>query len=203
MLKHLKNKCFNGDLCLQDADVLASYSDISQHILEFGAGGSTQIMAQGPASILSIETDLNWIEKTKRNLNKINPNHKVEFRNYTTEFNREYDLIFIDGVDHLRRDFGINTWKYLKIGGVMIFHDTRRFPDFQNASHVANLYFNEISKMDVNATASDGISSNMTVIHKKIKETWINWYYSKGKPLWAYGKDTGDISDLEKIWCYK
>ncbi|CAB4125324.1 AdoMet_MTases domain containing protein [uncultured Caudovirales phage] len=201
MLEYLKNKQFTGDLSLEDADVLAQYASQSQSILEFGAGGSTQLMAQSSAeSITSVETDANWIQLTQERLSQIPNARPVEFVEYTTQFNKEFDLILVDGVDHLRRDFAIETWKYLRVGGVMLFHDTRRFQDFQNAAWVAQLYFNEISSIDINVRASNGVSSNITVLHKKASEPYINWNDVEGKPSWAYGIPDGSDHPL---WSYK
>lgn len=177
-----------GDLSLEDADVLSRYAMQSPHILEFGCGGSTQIFSQcGCYKIVSVETNTDWVKQTLTNLQKIDKHSPVEFLPYTTHFNNSFQLIFVDGIDHLRREFAINTWKYLDLGGVMIFHDTRRFQDFQNAAWVSQLYFNEIVKIDVNQPASNNKSSNLTVLHKKQHEPYVNWNFTEDKPQWAYG----------------
>lgn len=197
MLTYLGSRRFIGDLSLQDADVLAQWSDRSRDILEFGSGGSTQLLAQSNAnSIISVETDPSWIERTRKNLAKIPNARPVKFVDYTNYFDREFDLILVDGVDNLRQQFALDTWQYLRVGGVMMFHDTRRFRDFQNVAWVAQSYFNEICQIDVNARASDGNSSNMTVIHKKINEPYQNWNRVEGKPRWTYGIDDGEDHDL-------
>ena len=158
-------------------------------------------MAQsGAESIISVETDAGWIDLTKQRLNQIDNSTPVEFVAYTTQFDQQFDLILVDGVDHLRREFGIETWKYLRPGGVMLFHDTRRFQDFQNAAWIAQLYFNEITSIDVNAPASNGVSSNITVLHKKEHEPYINWNDVEDKPKWAYGIPDGVDRPL---WAYK
>lgn len=198
MLKNLQNIKFIGDLSLEDADLLAGYAQTANSILEFGSGGSTQIFAQFEAStVISVETDINWIQLTQTRLKQINK--EVKFVSYTTHFDQLFDLIFVDGVDYLRRDFAIETWKYLKDSGVMIFHDTRRFQDFQNAAWVAQLYFNEIKRIDVNAAASNGCSSNITVLHKKAHEPYVNWNLTESKPQWAYGT----LNEDSPLWQYK
>lgn len=188
MLSTLGKIKFIGDLSLEDADVLAGHAQNSHAILEFGVGGSTQVMAQcGADHMRCVDTDKTWIEITAKRLTQIENATPVMFSSYTTNFAEQYDLILVDGVDHLRREFAINTWQYLKAGGVMLFHDTRRFQDFQNAAWVAQLYFNEISSIDVNARASNGQSSNITVLHKKTLEPYVNWNHTENKPAWAYG----------------
>lgn len=198
-LKWINDVAFTGDLSLQDADVLAFHALDSNSILEFGAGGSTQIFAQcGQEKVISIETSPEWVEKTLLNLSKIDDKCEVSFYEYQTDFSDQFDLIFVDGVDHLRADFAENTWKNLKVGGFMIFHDTRREHDFRNAMQLVFKHFNEISTIEVNAKASDGKSSNMTVICKKDHEGYVDWNQSENKPLWAYGVTEDSVN--QQLW---
>jgi precorrin-6B methylase 2 len=192
MLEHLGNIGFIGDLSLQDADLLAMYAKRSEYILEFGVGGSTQIMAQcKPKRMISIDTDPGWIERTRTTLGRLTDKTEVEFGGYTNAqdmmANIRFDLIFIDGVDHLRKEFAAFSWQFLRVGGVMLFHDTRRQHDFLNAVGVASNFWNELSKVEVNAKASNGKSSNMSVLHKKSLEPYENWNDVEGKPAWAHG----------------
>lgn len=199
MLKYLGTKGFIGDLSLEDADVLAALitSFSNGRVLEFGAGGSTQIISQCGASLIDcVETDPNWIKLTQQRLQTLANATPVNFMGYTTKLSGMYDVIFVDGVDNLRREFAINTWQNLSPNGVMLFHDTRRFQDFQNAAWIAQLYFNEIKKMDINAKASNDRSSNMTLIFKKPHEQYVNWNESEGKPSWAYGRSDQHITPL-------
>jgi spermidine synthase len=197
-LTYLKNKKFVGDLSLQDADVISEYASKSKSILEFGVGGSTQLLAQSNADlIISVETSTDWIELTKKRLNQIDNTCPVQIMDYTTKFDTKFDLIFVDGVDNLRRQFAIETWQYLNTDGVMLFHDTRRRRDFRNAISVAEQYFLEISKISVNVNASDGVSSNITILHKKQHTPYINWNWSEGKPSWAYARQYN-----EDMWSY-
>lgn len=201
-LCYIENVKFIGDLSLQDADVLAYYANICESILEFGCGGSTQIFSQLCQDVISVETDQRWIDVTQKRISKIEKSHPVKFKKYTEiPTDKTYDLIFVDGIDHLRKQFAIDTWKYLNVGGVMIFHDTRRFEDFKNAAWVAQLYFNEIDKIEVNVKATDLNSSNMTVIKKKKLENYVNWNHSENKPLWAYGDPNydGEILSWENV----
>lgn len=198
-LKFIKDVGFIGDLSLQDADVLAYHSMNSKSILEFGAGGSTQIFSQCcDGNVISVETSPEWVDKTLINLSKIKKCSEVTFVEYQTDFPMRFDVIFVDGVDHLRADFAEKTWNNLKVGGVMIFHDTRREHDFRNAMQLVFKHFNEISCIEVNAQASDGKSSNMTVICKKDHEGYVDWNQSENKPLWAYG--VTDDSVNQQLW---
>jgi hypothetical protein len=58
-------KKFVGDLSLQDAELLERYVTRAKAVLEFGVGGSTQIIAQSipeGAKFASIDTDPSWID---------------------------------------------------------------------------------------------------------------------------------------------
>lgn len=202
VLTYLKNKKFIGDVSLQDADVLCQYASKSKRILEFGSGGSTQLLMQsGSESVTSVETDPFWISITKKRIEQIQSQTSLTFSDYTTEFNdQKFDMIFVDGVDHLRRQFAVETWKYLEPNGVMLFHDTRRARDFENASSVAQLYHNEIYRIDVNQPASNGLSSNITVLHKKPLENYVDWTTVEGKSAWAYGNCKDECMPL---WEYE
>ena len=201
MLTNLGKFKFIGDLSLQDADVLVNYGKRSAKILEFGVGGSTQLLAQcKPEELFSVETDFAWVNLTRTRLDKIEDKKDPVFLNYDQIASitnvHKFDLIFVDGVDNLRRDFAIKTWASLKDDGVMIFHDTRRHQDFQNAAWVAQLYFNELEWIDVNCRASDFKSSNMTVLCKKPHEPYVNWNHAEDKPLWAYSIPGTDNPEL-------
>ncbi|CAB4145697.1 AdoMet_MTases domain containing protein [uncultured Caudovirales phage] len=190
----MSNIKFIGDLSIQDALILAEFAKKSDYILEFGSGGSTQIFAQClPKIVISVETSPKWIEITQKRLKMIDNISKVQFTTYDNYPIQKYDLIFVDGVDELRRDFAIKTWELLTVDGFMIFHDTRRFADFQNATWIAQLFHNEINRMDINIR-----NSNMTVIHKKIAQPYVNWNLSEDKPIWAYGAAPNPDGDV--LW---
>ena len=190
-LEYLDNFKFIGDLSLQDADVLCCYGRKAKRILEFGVGGSTQLFAQcKPQLLYCVETDPEWIGLTRKRLDLISNKTNPVFFTYSNipqiTNDQKYDLIFVDGVDDKRLDFAIKTWNALDVDGVMIFHDTKRPQDFKNAAWIAQLYFNEISRMYINATASNGKSSNLTVLVKKAHEPYVNWNYAENKSLSSY-----------------
>lgn len=170
MLKYI------GDISKNDAEVLKEYALLSTSILEFGSGGSTQVLAaytQG--NIISIDTEWSWVEKTIRNLGILGVTKEVSFHGYSKFMNelaskKTYDFIFDDGVDSLRREFAIKMWPYLSIGGVLAFHDTRRGHDFRNVLEVLAIYHNEVDTVIFNKEGS-----NITCIYKKIPEPYENW----------------------------
>ena len=183
---------FIGQLSLQDADVLVRIGREADRILEFGVGGSTHIFAQcKPQELVSLDTDPEWIKMTEARLGQLSDITEPQMMPYSAGLlhtaSRSYDLVFVDGVDELRLDFAMTAWLLLRPGGVMAFHDTRRFVDFKNVAWVAQHFFNEIRTIEVNAPGSDGNTSNTTLIHKKPYEGYANWTLLEGKPLSAYG----------------
>lgn len=187
-----------GDLSHVDASLLARYACNARTVLEFGAGGSTQIIAQAlprRASFLSLETDPVWITTTRNNLRRLGVAHRCELLLYDdwapvdTEL---FDLIFDDGVRHLRLDFALRSFPLLKVGGVLLLHDTRRLRDVRNVLSVVEMFFEEIEQVQMNERI-DGTSSNITAVRKKAREPYVNWREAEGKPDWAYG--SGVIPD--------
>lgn len=187
MPKNINQIEFVGDLSVADAEVLARYGRSADRILEFGSGGSTQIFAQCcPKTLVSVETDYAWIERTRNNLSLIGHDEwtKPLFVPYDLFKGGEFDLIFVDGIPDKRLDFAMHTWPMLKSGGYMIFHDTRRFEYFKNLAWVMQSFFNEIGHVGVNE-----LDSNMSVIYKTDPVQYVNWNLTENKPLWAYGAE--------------
>lgn len=198
---------WTGDLSLPDAEILVRFGKASKHILEFGVGGSTHLLSQClPENMISLDTDANWLNITKTKMAQLSST-EVSFKQYTeldeiinTE-GSNFDLIFVDGVDSLRFEFALKTWQLLKVGGVMIFHDTRRVGDAGNVLNTALKNFNEVRTIDLNIADSLGISSNMSVIYKKELEPYENWNLVEGKPMEAYHAHMGKID--APLWEYK
>ncbi len=165
-------------------------------MLEFGVGGSTQIIAQsipGSAVFVSLDTDPAWIAVTRERLGKLGVADRCRFVAHdgawlpeVTAAAASFDLIFDDGVDHLRRPFALETWPLLEPGGFMLFHDTRRFGDLQNVAWVMQSYFTEVEDVYVNQRVG-GVASNVSAIKKKAAEPYVNWNQSEDKPAWMYG----------------
>jgi predicted O-methyltransferase YrrM len=180
---------FVGDLSQNDAIVLSRLGDQFKKILEFGVGGSTQIFAQCEPDILHcIDTEQYWIDRTEKNLHRLSYDgwKRPNFSIYSEELpspGQMYNLIFVDGVPEKRLEFAMKAWPALESGGVMVFHDTRRFEYFKEAAWVMQSFFGEIRNVAVNPS-----SSNLTVIHKGKLLQYENWNLNEGKPMWAYGK---------------
>lgn len=181
---------FIGDLSNADVNVLAELASKSHRILEFGSGGSTQIFAQcaPPGSrILSVDTSQEWMNKAAANLGFIfGAESNAEFVKYDIwrekVDSRQFDLIFDDGVDDLRLEFAKDSWPMLRVGGLMVFHDTRREADIDNVLALIQANYLEVAEAQFNVQ-----SSNLTVIRKKVSEPWVNWNVVQGREPWEYG----------------
>lgn len=176
-----------GDISREDAGVLAKLACVSQNrrILEFGSGASTQVLAQSAprlAQIISIETDPYWIARTEENLAKLRVTRPVWFRPFedVMELQEEdptpFDLIFVDGIDRLRPDFAMKTWPLLRIGGAMLFHDTRRPEDLKVALGIPVAFLGEVEAMLINCS-----QSNITVLIKREPLLYVNWNAVEGR----------------------
>lgn len=168
-----------GDLSKADAAALVKYASRASSILEFGSGGSSQLIAavRPPDSkFWSVETEPYWVQTTKDNIAKfggVGPEFLTweEWEGFTGEF----DMVFVDGLDMHRRAFGMRAWPMLKVGGVMILHDCLRLPDYDNAMAIARHFFEEVESIQVNES-----DSNMVVIRKKEKRGYKNWQLPGG-----------------------
>lgn len=185
---------FIGDLSQEDAIILKNMASVSNNICEFGTGGSTQILRKySSGNIVSVETSLEWIEKTKRNLELLSIKEPVSFVSYY-DFNPEgeYDLVFSDGADEFRLEFALATWNNLKIGGHLLFHDTRRSKDVSNVCEFVKLHSPEVQSVEINKD-----HSNITVIKKKTAEFYMNW--SENKPKWLCGYEEVNEEELKTM----
>ena len=181
---------------------MVRHAGAAGRILEFGSGASTQVLAQscpGDATIVSVETDPAWIERTRGNLARLGITRAVRFvpyKDWTRAIPDEqpFDLIFNDGVDKLRGRFAEETWPLLKVGGYLLFHDTRRPRDVKNALAIVGKFANEISSVTLNEAGS-----NITVVRRKPPEPWVDWNVVEGRERWEYGH----AEPPEGLWAAK
>lgn len=181
-----------GDLSRADAALLHRFGFNAFRILEFGCGASTQIFAAYTnGTVDSVETDPAWIDKTKRNLGALAIPKPVAFHAYARFVPKSYDLIFVDGIDQLRRAFAFLTWPHLEAGGFMLFHDTRRTKphgqsttsDIENALSTACEFSPEVDRVVLN---QDG--SNITVLTKRSAPLrYEDWNAVEGRTLEQIG----------------
>lgn len=175
-----------GDISKEDARVLGRLG-YGGRVLEFGMGGSTQVLAQVARHLTSIETDPEWLKRTRNNLEtlKIDPSKydlKPYFKWPDAVKGLEFDFIFVDGVDEMRFPFAIMAFPLLKIGGVLAFHDTRRGPDMQNFLNTVLQFKDEAGVIFLNR-----MDSNISGFHRKARQPYADWNKTENKEPWQTG----------------
>ena len=184
---------FVGDLSRADARLIEQYAARATLALEFGVGGSTQIIAQAllpGGRIVSVDTSTDWVNVTRQRLTRLGVVDRCTFLGWT-DWRKDlhenmFDLVFVDGIDSLRHDFTQSAWELLHPDGVMMFHDTRRPQDQRNVLAIVAARFNEIRSVMLNQE-HDGEASNVTVIRKKALEPYVDWNVSEGRAAWQVG----------------
>jgi predicted O-methyltransferase YrrM len=179
-----------GDISREDAQLLARFAAGARRILEFGAGASTQVLAQSApegAEIVTVETDGRWIERTRRNLKLLGLTREVKFvayRGFWRALQGPFDFVFDDGVDKRRGEFAERAWPLLAVGGAMLFHDTRRAADARTALRHAERFFLQVESVQLNAEGS-----NITVVRKQAPLQYVDWNVAERRARWEYGHE--------------
>lgn len=182
---------FIGDLSKYDASVLEKYGKWATTILEFGMGGSTQILAQSlqPGHKLwSMDTDPVWINRTKTNLDVLKvPETRYKLMDYDLTFEGcdgyLFDLVFDDGVDSERFPFGMCAFKRLKLGGWFMMHDTRRRGDLRNFLDLILAFKDEVGEVKINMSGS-----NISAFQRKAPDGYVDWNKAEKRDPWMYGE---------------
>jgi predicted O-methyltransferase YrrM len=179
-----------GDISREDAKLLSRHAAGARRILEFGAGASTQVLAQTApegAQIVTVETEKAWVERTRENLERLGIVREIQFiryRGFWRSVQGPFDFIFDDGIDRLRGEFAERAWPMLAVGGALLFHDTRRARDARTALHFVEKVFLEVDSVHLNAEGS-----NITVVRKQAPLQYSDWNVVEGRARWEYGHE--------------
>ena len=177
-----------GDISREDAALLARIAAGARRILEFGAGASTQVLAQvaqAGAEIVTVETKPAWVERTRENFRRLGISREVRFvpyRGFWRAVEGPFDLVFDDGIDRLRAHFAERAWPMLAVGGCMLFHDTRRPRDARVALRQVERVFLEVASVQLNPEGT-----NLTVVRKQAAQKYVDWNVAEGRARWEYG----------------
>ena len=177
-----------GDLSREDAQLLARHAAGARRILEFGAGGSTQVLAQSApegAEIVTVETKPAWVARTRDNLRRLGIAREIRFvpyRGFWRQVKGPFELVLDDGADRLRTDFAERAWPLLAVGGALLFHDTRRPRDARTALRHVERVFLEVTSVHLNPEGS-----NLTVVRKQAPQAYVDWNLAEGRARWEYG----------------
>lgn len=187
-----------GDLSRGDAVHLAALARGARRILEYGVGASTQVFAQvaDPAvEIIGLDRSDYWLERTRVLLDELAPGRPVHLERFErlSVLDRfadgAFDLIFDDGEDDLRLEFGLAAWRLLPVGGRLVLHDTRRRRDIANALALAHRFFREVERVDINPG-----DTNLVILHKSAEKVYANWNRTEGRASWEVGDDDMDTT---------
>lgn len=101
-------------------------------VFEFGCGGSTVYIYKRVKSMISIEHDSRWKDFIQRQCDEnnnliINLVDGEDFPDAILAYDKLFDLVIIDGENREKCLF--NAWDKIKIGGILLFHDSDR-PEF-------------------------------------------------------------------------
>lgn len=184
-----------GDISKADAGILKQLAGPAKNILEFGCGASTQILTKySDGSFTTVETDPDWIVRTKENMKLLGITKEPVFADYYTFLPEgEYDLIFDDGAVEFRLPFALLAWDHLKIGGYLLIHDTRTSREVQVVHDFMKEKSPEIESIYINKD-----HSNITVIKKKKAEFYEDWNVIEGREPWESGYEPVDIEKLDQ-----
>ncbi len=177
-----------GDISREDAALLARTAAGARRILEFGAGASTQVLAQSApegTEIVTVETKAEWVDRTRENFRRLGISREIRFvpyRGFWRAVEGPFELIFDDGIDRLRADFAERAWPMLAVGGCMLFHDTRRPRDARVALRQVERVFLEVASVHLNPEGS-----NLTVVRKQAPQDYVDWNVAEGRARWEYG----------------
>lgn len=203
-LKNILGLRWVGGLWLEDADILAGVGRESKNILEFGVGGSTMVFSQTAGRVVTIDTSLKWINVVKERMALLDSHSPVEYYIDTDwpliqASNEQYDAAFIDGLSKRRLEFALKFWPLIKPGGCLMFHDTKKQQDLLVVQDFICNNFTTIETVGYNIAASNGESSNITKITKRIEPVAIHrhrYLDMDDRPLWVWGRiEDYDISN--------
>jgi predicted O-methyltransferase YrrM len=187
-----------GDLSKADARLLVAVASECSSILEFGVGGSTMLFAQAMrlGELVCVDTDGGWIERTMQKIVALGAPRPKFFCGHAPEahwLSGPVDFVFIDGADAYRRSFALAAWPYLKPGGSMGFHDTRRIGDVENVQALIRVNFESVGASVFNVN-----DSNITLVHKRLTVVpYENWHDVEGKQRWQSGYEEAPADWLE------
>lgn len=166
-----------GDISRADVLVLVEICT-NKNVIEFGVGGSTLILSRCAKSLLSYDTDEEWINRISKRLSKIDDKTCEPVLKHTKALPKEIptcDVLFIDGYGPHRSDWLINHFDKCSIA---ICHDS--LGDTGNGPtlyHIMSELFKHRDLLEMLDTARfHYLNSNMVVIQKReTRITYTNW----------------------------
>ncbi len=181
---------FIGDLSDQDVAVLGRAALTATWLLEFGCGGSTQVLAnysRPQTYFFSVDTEQAWIDRTRENCRRLGIRRQFGVNYLLWDATqpppiprRAFDLIFIDGLRDLRLPFARAAWGNLADGGTLYWHDCRREKDLREIGMFVQEHVAAVQSLQVAVE-----ESNLAAITKRTYLPLQDWH--QGKELWELG----------------
>lgn len=167
-----------GDLSRQDAVVLAELCQ-NKKVIEFGVGGSTLLIARVAKALESFDTDLGWLDRTRRRLDKLKPEltclPQLRHTSGVPETIDDCDVLFIDG----RGDDRFKWLKFFPKCQTLICHDSLGDTGGNGPTlyHVmAELFRDRASLEYLDHASFHHQGSNMVVVHRRREPIrYQNW----------------------------
>ena len=158
----------HGDISRADVLVLVEVCT-NKDVVEFGVGGSTQILSRCAKSLVSYDTDNAWLDRTSSRLKKIEDRTCDPTLNYCADVPEtipKCDVLFIDGYGPHRISWLLKHFDKCEI---ILCHDS--LGDTDNGPtlyHIMSELFKDrkaIEMLDI--VKFHYLDSNMVVIHKR------------------------------------
>lgn len=152
-----------------------------KHVVEFGVGGSTLILAQCAASVVSFDTDATWIDRTAHKLSKLENVTAVPQLRFSADVPEEIpqcDVLFIDGYGPHRKQW----LKHFHKCKLMICHDS--LGDTGSGPTLYHIMSDLFADKDIVELLDKTIyhyrSSNMVLTYKRDQPIkYVNWNISE------------------------
>lgn len=171
-----QNVIIQGDLSRADVHVLHDLC-VDKHVVEFGVGGSTLILARCARTLITYDTDRTWLSRIQARIGCLNYKTTEPIFNHVTDIPEsipECDVLFIDGYGPQRAGW---TTFFLKCT-TMVLHDslgdTGSGPTIDN---LMSLLFKDKNIVEhLNKIYVHYNDSNCIVITRRPKPIkYINW----------------------------
>ncbi len=170
-----------GDLSKADA-VVITQACRNKHVVEYGVGASTILISQVAKSLISFDTDQEWIDKTKNNLKKIKTKCSPKFillsKEETDLPKFECDVLFDDGHTCFRSEFLKQYWLN-HVKEKVILHDARtnyapniivqmlNWYDRENYEKERDIWLHNPYMSSLTSIEWCPIESNMVILNKR------------------------------------
>ncbi len=192
---------FIGDISAADASTLAALVPGRKRIVEFGVGGSTQIIAQSmdaDAVLWAYDTDPEWLTRTAVNLETLGVDRSRVLLLPSYEQHAEIpgpvDLAFVDCAERFRIPFAHLIWPRLSVGGLLVLHDARPLVYVQPLLALVADNFRDVRSVTLNAD-----DTNFAIVERGPRRDYADWNAAEGREPWEAGYAEAPVDWVERL----